>query len=96
MNSAKSTDRISNLGKMKNNMPDTSWIEAIKRWRSLPSEEKLRRRLEAIPRHVANSMAMAGEPVDEEWIRGRLLECIQQNTVQKTSEEKTLTKSPKT
>lgn len=53
-------------------MSDTSWIEAVEYWRSLPPEEKQRRRLEAIPRHVANSMAMEGEPVDEEWIRERL------------------------
>ena len=53
-------------------MKDISWIEALERWRSLPSEEKRRRRLEAIPRHVANSMAMEDEPVDQEWIRERL------------------------
>lgn len=53
-------------------MPDTNWIEAIERWRSLPAEERRRRHLEAIPRHVANSMAMEGEPVDEDWIRERL------------------------
>ena len=53
-------------------MPNAAWIEAIERWRSLPLEERRRRRLEAIPRHVANSMAMEGEPMDEEWIRERL------------------------
>ena len=36
------------------------------------AEERRRRHLEAIPRHVANSMAMEGEPVDEAWIRERL------------------------
>ena len=53
-------------------MPDTHWKEAIERWRSLPMEERRRRHLKAIPRHVANSMAMEGEPVDEAWIRERL------------------------
>ena len=59
-------------------MPDEEWIEAIKKWRSLPAEEKRRRRLEAIPRHVANSMAMEGEPVDEDWIRERVTHLIRQ------------------
>ena len=53
-------------------MPDTLWMKAIARWRSLPREERRSRHLEAIPRHVANSMAMEGEPVDEAWIRERL------------------------
>ena len=53
-------------------MADTSWLEIIVRWRSLPPEERRRRHVEAIPRHVANSMAMEGEPVDEAWIRERL------------------------
>lgn len=53
-------------------MPDTQWMEAIERWRSLPLEERRRRHLAAIPHHVANSMAMEGEPVDEAWIRERL------------------------
>ena len=53
-------------------MPDTGWMEAIERWRSLPTEERRRRHLEAIPRHVANSMAMEGEPMDEAWIQERL------------------------
>ena len=57
-------------------MQDEDWIQAIKRWRKLPAEERRRRRLEAIPRHVANSMAMEGEPVDEEWIRERLAHLI--------------------
>ena len=53
-------------------MPDAHWTEAVKRWRSLPEAERRRRHQEAIPRHVANSMAMEGEPVDETWIRERL------------------------
>jgi len=52
-------------------MSKPPWVKAIERWRSLPEEERRRRHLEAIPRHVANSMAMEGEPVDEEWIRER-------------------------
>ena len=53
-------------------MRDVHWMAAIERWRSLPAEEHRRRHLKAIPRHVANSMAMEGEPVDETWIRERL------------------------
>ncbi len=53
-------------------MPDIHWEEAIRNWRALPEEERRRLHLAAIPRHVANSMAMAGEPVDEDWIRQRL------------------------
>ena len=40
-----------------------NWKENIARWRSLPPEEKLRRRWEAIPQAVARSMAFEGEPV---------------------------------
>ena len=58
-------------------MPETKWTQAVKRWRSLPPEERRRRHLEAIPRHVANSMAMEGEPVEEAWIREQLARCIE-------------------
>ncbi len=68
-------------------MSDTSWIEAVEYWRSLPAEEKQRRRLEAIPRHVANSMAMEGEPVDEEWIREYLAPHIRHSVTTKCSLE---------
>lgn len=50
-------------------MPNYRLQEAIREWRTLPPAERLRRNLEAIPRRVANSMAMAGEPVDEARIR---------------------------
>lgn len=40
------------------------WKEAIRRWRALPPEERLRREWESIPENVATSMAFAGEPVD--------------------------------
>lgn len=53
-------------------MTNMRWMEAIEQWRSLPAEERRRWHLDAIPRHVANSMAMEGEPVDEAWIRERL------------------------
>ena len=59
-------------------MPSTNWSEATERWRSLSPEEQRRRRIAAIPRHVADSMAMEGEPVNEEWIRERLNFHIQQ------------------
>ena len=59
-------------------MPDTTWMKAVEQWRSLTNEERRRQHLEAIPRRVANSMAMAGEPVDEEWIRERLARRIRQ------------------
>ena len=64
-------------------MSDTRWMEAVKRWRRLPPEERRRRHLEAIPRHVANSMAMEGEPVNEAWIRGRLARRIQRPAISK-------------
>lgn len=57
-------------------MEDDEWIQAIERWRGLPAEERRRRHVEAIPRRVANSMMMAGEPVDEERIRERLAHLI--------------------
>ena len=68
-------------------MPNAAWIEAVERWRSLPLEERRHRRLEAIPRHVANSMAMEGEPVDEEWIRARLARHIQPRATSKRPSE---------
>jgi hypothetical protein len=46
--------------------------ENITRWRSLSPEEKLRRRWEAIPLDVAQSMAFEGEPVAVEKIRATL------------------------
>ena len=61
-------------------MPETDWREAIERWRSLPPEERRRLHVKAIPRHVANSMAMDGEPVDEEWIRERLARRIREQS----------------
>ena len=59
-------------------MPGNDWREAVERWRSLSQEERRRLHLEAIPRHVANSMAMEGEPVDEAWIRERLARRIRE------------------
>ena len=53
-------------------MSDTDWMEVIEHWRSLPEEERRHRHRDSIPRRVANSMAMEGEPVDEAWIRERL------------------------
>ena len=55
-------------------MTNPDWMQTIERWRLLPPEEQLRRHWQAIPRHVANSMAMEGEPVAESVIRARLAE----------------------
>ncbi len=57
-------------------MRNMTWKEAIQKWRALPPEERKRRHLQAIPRHVARSMAMEGEPVDEHYIRERLAHLI--------------------
>ena len=66
-------------------MTDNRWTEAVKRWRSLLPEERRRRHLEAIPRYVANSMAMEGEPVDETWIRERLARRIRRLGISETA-----------
>ena len=58
-------------------MPDNHLLEAVERWRKLPPDERLRQHIEAIPRHVANSMPMA-EPADEARIREGLLRRIRQ------------------
>ena len=57
-------------------MENEDWIQSIENWRKLPAEERRRRHQESIPRRVANSMAMEGEPVDEECIRKRLAHLI--------------------
>ena len=41
-----------------------NWIETIHQWRRLPAAEKLRRRWQAIPQDVAQSMAFEQEPVE--------------------------------
>jgi hypothetical protein len=41
-----------------------NWIQSIHQWRRLPAAEKLRRRWQAIPQDVAQSMAFEREPVD--------------------------------
>ena len=64
-------------------MSNTRWMEAVQRWRQLPPEERRRRHLEAIPRHVANSMAMEGEPVSETWIREQLARRVQLPAISK-------------
>lgn len=48
------------------------WKQAIEDWRKLPPEER-RHHLLAIPRHVANSMAMENQPVSEQLIREMLI-----------------------
>ena len=49
-----------------------NWIQNIDDWRRLSPEAKLRRRWEAIPADVAQSMAFEGEPVPLERIRATL------------------------
>lgn len=41
-----------------------NWMETISQWRRLPAAEKLRRRWQAIPQDVAQSMAFEQEPVE--------------------------------
>jgi hypothetical protein len=41
-----------------------NWIQAISQWRNLTPTEKLRRRWQAIPQDVAQSMAFEQEPVE--------------------------------
>jgi hypothetical protein len=41
-----------------------NWTESISQWRRLSAEEKLRRRWQAIPQDVAQSMAFEQEPVE--------------------------------
>ena len=43
-------------------------IRAIQKWRALTAVEQRQRRLAAIPRKVARSMAFEGEPVTEDWV----------------------------
>jgi len=44
------------------------WQEVIRRWRALHPAEKKARRLEAIPRSVAQSMAFEGSPLPPQWL----------------------------
>lgn len=53
-------------------MPPMDWKQVIENWRKLPAEERRLRHLRAIPRRVANSMAMENEPVSEQFIRDLL------------------------
>jgi len=65
-------------------MGDAEWIKAIRHWRQLPLEERRRRHLEAIPQRIVDSMAMAGEPVDEARVRARLAALIPQYAMPKS------------
>jgi len=64
-------------------MTEAGLEEKVRRWRQLPLAERQRRHQEAIPRYVANSMAMEGEPVSEEWLREQLADLIQQRATSK-------------
>lgn len=54
---------------MTDNDEPARWKRNIEAWRKLSPEERKRRHLEVIPRHVRNSMAMEGEVIDEEALR---------------------------
>lgn len=61
------------------------WKQAIIEWRKLPAQERRLRHLCAIPRHVANSMAMEHEPVSEQFIRDCLQRRLQQTAARPAS-----------
>jgi hypothetical protein len=65
------------------NMPYTNWKEAIANWRKLAVEQRFQRHLAAIPRHVAMSMAIEGEPVAEAQIREQLARLMLQSDTPK-------------
>jgi hypothetical protein len=46
-----------------------NWTESISQWRRLPAGEKLRRRWQAIPQDVAQSMAFEQEPVELRFLQ---------------------------
>lgn len=48
-------------------MPRIDWKQAIERWHALLPVEQQARRIEAILRYVANSMAFEGDPLLPEW-----------------------------
>jgi len=49
-----------------------NWNEAILKWRSLPESERVRIRRSRIPRQVALSMMLEGEPVDQRMLEEEL------------------------
>jgi hypothetical protein len=68
------SDRTVNYASYQNNVPSPTirimnWIQAIHRSRMLSPEEQARIHLQRLPRHIAVSMAMEGEPVDEAYIK---------------------------
>ena len=48
------------------------WKQTIKRWRTLPAQERARIRRGRIPLNVAESMAFEGEPVALATLRAEL------------------------
>jgi hypothetical protein len=61
-----------------------TWTQNIALWRQLPPEVKLRRRWEAIPTDVAESMAFEGEPVTQEQIRDILAQIEPPNSLKQS------------
>jgi len=59
-----------------------NWKENIQQWRQLPAAEKLRRRWEAIPMDVAQSMAFEREPVEINRLQ-EILDQIEQPVLSK-------------
>ncbi len=46
-----------------------NWKESISEWRRLPEDEKLRRRWQAIPQDVEQTMAFEREPVELRFLQ---------------------------
>jgi len=46
-----------------------NWKESISEWRRLPEGEKLRRRWQAIPKDVEQTMAFEREPVELRFLQ---------------------------
>ena len=52
-----------------NTLCPMNWTESISQWRRLPAGEKLRRRWQAIPQDVAQSMAFEQEPMELRFLQ---------------------------
>ena len=57
-------------------MDPMNWVQVVQKWRKLTPEQQRRARLARLPRKVARSMAVEGEPVDEEMLRQELYRLV--------------------